>query len=60
VGTTKNSKQSKCKLMNMDSVQKVLSSTPLNISFRRNLVGTKLRDWHRIVASMQDMNLQEK
>ena len=37
---------------------KVLSSTPLNISFRRNLVGWNLRDWHRIVASLHDVNLQ--
>ena len=41
-----------------DSVAKVLSSTPLNISFRRNLVGSNLRDWRRIVASLHDVNLQ--
>jgi hypothetical protein len=41
-----------------DSVAQVLSSSPLNISFRRNLVGANLRDWHRIVASLHDMNLQ--
>jgi hypothetical protein len=37
---------------------RVLASVPLNISFHRNLVGTNLRDWHRIVASIQDVNLQ--
>ena len=39
-----------------DFVAKVLSSIPLNISFRRNLVGRNLRDWHRIVASLHDVN----
>jgi hypothetical protein len=38
-----------------DYVAKVLSSIPLNISFRRNLVG---RNWHRIVASLHDVNLE--
>jgi len=42
-----------------DYVAKVLSSIPLNISFRRNLVGRNLRDWHRIVASLHDVSLQE-
>ena len=41
-----------------DLVATVIASVPLNISFRRNLVGTNLRDWHRIVASLQDVNLQ--
>ena len=41
-----------------DSVATVLASIPLNISFRRNLGGRNLRDWHRIVASLQDVNLQ--
>ena len=43
-----------------DSVAQVLSSTPLNISFRRNLVGANLSNWHRIVASLQDVNLMEE
>jgi hypothetical protein len=37
----------------------VLSSSPLNIYFRRNLVGVKLRDWHRNAASLHDVNLLE-
>jgi hypothetical protein len=41
-----------------DSVATVLASVPLNISFCRNLVGRNLRDWHRIVVSLQDVNLQ--
>jgi hypothetical protein len=43
-----------------DSIAKVLASVPLNISFRRNLAGRNLRGWHRIVASLQDVNLQEE
>jgi hypothetical protein len=41
-----------------DSVARVLASVSLNISFRRNLVGRNQRDWHRIVASIQYVNLQ--
>jgi hypothetical protein len=41
-------------------VAQILSSSPLNISFRRNLGGTNLRDWHGIVASLQDVNLHEE
>jgi hypothetical protein len=43
-----------------DSMATVLASVPLNISFRSNLVGRNLRDWHRIVASLQNMNLYGK
>ena len=43
-----------------DSVAQVLSTIPLNISFRRNLVGANLMAWHRIVASLQDINLLEQ
>jgi hypothetical protein len=39
-------------------VATVLASVPLNIFFRHNLVGRNLRDWHRIVASLQNINLQ--
>ena len=41
-----------------DSMATVLASIPLNISFRQNLGGRNLRDQHRIVASLQDVNLQ--
>jgi hypothetical protein len=41
-----------------DYVKVVLSSVPLNISFRWNSVGSNLRDWHKIVASIHDINLQ--
>jgi hypothetical protein len=43
-----------------DSVAQVLRSVPFNISFRRNLVGPNLRAWHRIVTSVQDINLLEQ
>jgi hypothetical protein len=41
-----------------DSVTRVLASVPLKISFCPNLVGRNIRDWYRIVASIQDVNLQ--
>jgi hypothetical protein len=41
-------------------VAKVLESNPLNISFRRNLVGANQRVWLRIVASIQELNLEEQ
>jgi len=40
-----------------DSIATVLSTPILNISFRRNLVGTNLTNWNRIVASLQHLNL---
>jgi len=41
-----------------DSVATVLSSIPLNVSFRRALVGNNLRSWNQIVSSLHDVNLQ--
>jgi hypothetical protein len=41
-------------------VANVLSTVPLNIFFRRNLGDMNLRDWHRIVASLPDLNLHEE
>lgn len=40
-----------------DTIATVMSSPILNISFRRNLVGANLTNWHRIVASLQQVNL---
>ena len=40
-------------------VAQVLSSNPLNIFFRRPLVGNNLQCWHRMVASVVDINLGE-
>ena len=43
-----------------DSVAQVLGSTPFNISFRPNLVGANLLAWHRIIASVQDLNVVDQ
>jgi hypothetical protein len=40
-----------------DIMSNVLSSVPLNISFRRNIVGRNMRDWHRIVNSLLEVNI---
>ena len=40
-------------------VAEVLSSNPLNISFRRVLVGDKLTEWYNFVASLLHINLNE-
>jgi hypothetical protein len=42
------------------TVAEVLSSNPLNISFRRALMGNNLRDWNRIVATVVDVNLNQQ
>ncbi|WVZ62835.1 hypothetical protein U9M48_012535 [Paspalum notatum var. saurae] len=36
-----------------------LRSSPLNISFRRTLVGNKLHKWHNLVANLMFVNLDE-
>jgi hypothetical protein len=41
-------------------VAQVISSSPLNISFQRNLVGANLTNWYRIVVSLQNINLLEE
>ena len=41
------------------TVAKVFSTTPLNISSRRALVGNKLHDWLYIVDKLLNVNLQE-
>ena len=40
-------------------VAKVMATRPLNISFRRTLLGTKLRDWHNLVAQITPVNLTD-
>lgn len=42
-----------------DTVAKVCNSTPLDVSFRRSLVGQNLRDWNQIVSSILDLNLTQ-
>jgi hypothetical protein len=41
------------------TVANVMSSTPLNISFRRALVGEKLNEWLRLVAQVSNFNLTQ-
>ena len=41
------------------SVASVLSSEPLNISFRRALVDEKLQEWLDLVAKITKINLVE-
>lgn len=40
-------------------LQDVFSLTPLNVSFKRSLVGIKLTEWHNLVAQILDVNLVE-
>ena len=40
-----------------DLVSSVLSSIPLNISFRRSLVANNLLSWHQLVARVIDIQL---
>ena len=40
-----------------DTVHKVLSTTPLNVSFRRNLQGNNLRDCLQVVSKVADVEL---
>ena len=40
-----------------DTVAQVCNSSPLIISFRRNLTGNNLRNWNKIVASLIEFNL---
>ena len=39
------------------SVITVLSTTPLNMAFRRYLVGVNLQAWHEVVAMVADVQL---
>ena len=39
------------------SVASVLSSTPLNISFRRGIVGERLKEWLKLVSLVLPVNL---
>ena len=41
-------------------VSHVLSSTPLNISFRRSLVANNLLLWHQLVARVMGIQLQDQ
>ena len=41
------------------TVANVLNSAPLNVSFRRALVGNKLLEWQSLVARIAFINLNE-
>jgi len=40
-------------------VAEVLSTAPLNVSFRRALVGNKLTEWNSLVTRVANINLQQ-
>jgi hypothetical protein len=40
-------------------VAQVLSTVPLNVSFRRDLVGENLVDWHKLVQEVVTVNLND-
>jgi BarA-like signal transduction histidine kinase len=35
----------------------VFSTTPLNVSFRRALIGNKLLEWNNLIATIANVNL---
>ena len=43
-----------------DTVANIMRSTPLNISFRRALVGDKLDEWEDLVAKITHINLTDE
>jgi hypothetical protein len=38
-------------------VRSVLSSIPLNVAFRRSMVGANLQTWHNVVAMVANVHL---
>ncbi|WVZ59014.1 LOW QUALITY PROTEIN: hypothetical protein U9M48_009224 [Paspalum notatum var. saurae] len=42
------------------TVAEVLDSSPLNVSFKRSLVGNKLRDWENLVARLLNVSLEKE
>jgi hypothetical protein len=42
------------------TVQSVFSTTPLNVSFRRSLVGVNLQSWHDLVHSIANIHLNDQ
>ena len=43
-----------------DTVEQVMSTNPLNLSFRRTLVGVKLTEYINLVAYLRDFNLADR
>jgi hypothetical protein len=46
-----------CQKKKSASVRSLPSSTPLNVAFRRSLVGGNLQAWHNVVAMVADVHL---
>jgi hypothetical protein len=42
------------------SVRTVLSITPLNVAFRRSLMGVNLQAWYNVVAMVADAHLRNQ
>ena len=42
-----------------DTVQQVISSVPLNVSFRRNLIGQNLDDWQELVYLTSNVQITD-
>ena len=42
-----------------DTVQQVISSIPLNVSFRRNLIGRNLDDWQELVYLTSNVQITD-
>jgi hypothetical protein len=42
------------------TVQRVFSTTPLNVSFRRSLVGVNLQSWHDLVHTITNIHLNDQ
>jgi hypothetical protein len=42
------------------TVQRVFSTTPLNVSFRRSLVGANLQSWHNLVLNIANIHLNDQ
>jgi len=43
-----------------DTVEQVVSTNPLNLSFRRTLGGVKLTEYINLVAYLRDFNLADR
>jgi hypothetical protein len=40
------------------TVNKVFNTVPLNISFKRALIGNKLLEWNNLIITITNVNLQ--
>jgi hypothetical protein len=42
------------------TIQSVFSTTPLNVSFQRSLVGVNLQSWHDLVHNIANIHLNDQ